>query len=84
MVTTIAFHLLAYCIIVVSAAVVLRLCARRRPKLRSLAVRLITIFGIFAVAAAYVWLDLGPRLDHRIALQNQPLLLPRAPSSIEI
>lgn len=84
MVTTIAFYLFLYCAGVLGGALVLRLCARRRAKLRSLTARLLAVFGIFAIAAGYVWIDLGPRIDHRIALQNQPLLFPTPPRTIEI
>jgi hypothetical protein len=84
MVTTIAFYLLTYCVGVLGGGVLLRLCARRRPRMRSLALRLIAVFGIFAVAAGYVWLDLGPQIDQRIALHDQPLLLPAPPLQIEI
>lgn len=84
MVTTIAFHLLTYCLGVFGGALMVRLCARRRPGVRSLTARLIAIFGIFAIAAAYVWLELGPEIDHFTALRNQPLLLPTQPHSIEI
>jgi len=84
MVTTIAFYLLLYCASVFGGGLVLRLCARWRPKMRPLAIRLIAVFGIFALGAGYVWLDLGPEIDQRIALQDQPLLLPEPPRQIEI
>jgi len=84
MVTTIAYYLLLYCAGVLGGALALRLCARRRPRMRALTARIFAVFGIFALAAGYVWLDLGPKIDHRIAVHDQPLVLPTPPRSIEI
>lgn len=82
MITTVAFYLLIYCAGVLLLAGGLRLLGRR---FRGLTRRMVAVFGVFALTAAYVWIDLGPEVDHLIAHhQEQAPLLPPEPRQIPI
>lgn len=81
MITTVAFYILLYSGGVLLLAAGLRLLGRR---FRGLATRIAAVFGIFALAAAYVWVDLGPEIDHQLASHDQPLIVPQGPRQIEI
>ncbi len=73
----------AYLITLLASAVVLLAAAawallRRRREARETAFRIGVTFAVFALAAGYVWLEVGPKLDHRLEARERPLL-PRSP-----
>jgi predicted acyltransferase len=74
MITTIAQTLTLFCTIVVVLAGATWVATLRRHTPRQVAHRIAVTFGVFAVAAGYVWLDVGPDLDERLARRDQPLL----------
>ena len=74
MITTIAQTLSLFCTVVVVLAAASWVLTLRHHTPRQVAHRIAVTFGVFAVAAGYVWLDLGPDLDARLARYDQPLL----------
>jgi hypothetical protein len=74
MITTIAQTLTLFCTVVVVLAAASWVLTLRYHTPRQVAHRIAVTFGVFAVAAGYVWLDVGPDLDARLARHDQPLL----------
>ena len=82
MITTIAQTLTLFCTIVVVLAGATWVLTLRHHTPREVAQRIALTFGVFAVAAGYVWLDLGPNLDARLARYDQPLLAEPRPVDV--
>jgi hypothetical protein len=74
MITAIAQTLTLFCTVVVVLAAATWVSTLKRHTPRQAAHRIAVTFGVFALAAGYVWLDLGPDLDARLAQHDQPLL----------
>jgi hypothetical protein len=74
MTTTIAYTLTCFSGNVVLLAALAWLLLPRRREARRVAQRIAVTFGVFALAAGYVWLELGPDLDHRLQAHGRPLL----------
>jgi hypothetical protein len=75
MITAIAQTLTLFCTVVVVLAATTWVATLRRHTPRQVAHRIAVTFGVFAVAAGYVWLDLGPDVDARLAQRgDRPLL----------
>jgi hypothetical protein len=83
MITTIAQTLTLFCTVVVVLAATTWIATLKRHTPRQVAHRIAVTFGVFAVAAGYVWLDLGPGLDARTARQDRPLLAAPDPRPVE-
>jgi drug/metabolite transporter (DMT)-like permease len=80
MIATIAQTLTLFCTLVVVLAAATWVLTLRRHTPRQIAHRIAVTFGVFAVAAGYVWLDLGPDLDARLAAHDRaPLADPERP-----
>ena len=84
MTTTIAYTLTSFSAAVVLLAAVSWLLLRRCREARKAALRIGVTFGVFAVAAGYVWLEVGPNLDHRLEVRERPLLANPAPREVEV
>ena len=82
MITHAAFATLQFSALVVAFALLARFLTRPGSELRRSAVGVAVMFAVFAVAAAYVWLALGPEIDHRLEVRDQPLM--RNPPPIEM
>jgi apolipoprotein N-acyltransferase len=74
MIAAIAQTLTLFCTVVVVLAATIWVLTLRRHTPRQVAHRIAVTFGVFAVAGGYVWLDLGPDLDARLAAHDRPLL----------
>jgi hypothetical protein len=75
MITTIAQTLTLFCTVIVMAAASGWLLAYARGfRGAPAAQRIAVLFAVFALAAGYVWLDLGPEIDGRMATHFAPLL----------
>ncbi len=75
MITAIAQTVTLFCLIVVLSAALSWLWARwRGSSAEQVATRIAITFGVFALAAGYVWLDLGPGLDGRLDHRDRPLV----------
>jgi apolipoprotein N-acyltransferase len=74
MITTIAQTLTLFCTVVVVLAATAWIATLRRHTPRQAAHRIAVTFGVFGVAAGYVWLDVGPDIDARLAHHDRPLL----------
>lgn len=74
MTTTIAHTLALFSTAVVLLAAVAWALLRRRGEARRAAQRIGVTFAVFALAAGYVWLEVGPDLDHRLQAQDRPLM----------
>jgi hypothetical protein len=74
MITAIAQTLTLFCTVVVVLAAATWVATLKRHTPRQAAHRIAVTFGVFALAAGYVWFDLGPDLDARLAQHDQPLL----------
>jgi hypothetical protein len=57
---------------------------RRRGEARRVAQRIGVTFAVFAFAAGYVWLEVGPELDHRLRAQDRPLLARPGPQEQDV
>ena len=84
MLTQLAFTVLQFSLAVVAWALLIRVFCRRGSEVGRAAVRVAVLFGVFAVAAGYVWLTLGPEIDHRLQVRDRPLLLKPAPFEMEV
>ena len=84
MITTIAQTLTLFCTVVVVLAATTWVLTLRRHTPRQVAHRIAVTFAVFAVAAGYVWLDIGPDLDARLARHDQPLLAGPDPQPIDV
>ena len=84
MITQTALTALQFSVLVAALALLARLACRRRPALRRAATRVVVMFGVFAAAAAYIWSDLGPEIDHLLEVGDQPLLLNPPPDEMEV
>ena len=74
MITAVAQTLTLFCTVIMVAAASGWLLARARwINGAQAAQRIAVLFAVFAVASGYVWLDLGPDLDARLAQHDQPL-----------
>ncbi len=84
MITHTAFTILGFSVAVVACALLACVLTRRGSGPRRAAVRLAVMFGVFALAAGYVWLELGPEIDHRLEVRDHPLLLRPMPDEMEV
>ena len=84
MISTIAQTLTLFCTVVVVLAAATWIVTLRRHTPRQVAHRIAVTFGVFAVAAGYVWLDVGPDLDARLAHHDRPLLANPDPRPIDV
>ena len=84
LVTATAHAVFTFSAVICLTALAAILVCRRRQSARRLAGRLVALFGIFACAAAYVWLDLGPTVDGRLSAEVQTVPLPSTPRSFDI
>ena len=84
MITTIAYTLTLFTTAVLLLATVTWVLLRRRGEARRAAERITVTFAVFAFAAGYVWLEVGPDLDHRLQAWDQPLLARPAPQEQEV
>lgn len=83
MVTTAAMAVTVYSGVLAFIGAVLLLAARTRPRLRRAGARVMTIFGIFALASLYVWVELGPEIDGKLVSSSYPRL-PPAPRAFDV
>ena len=74
MISAIAQTLTLFCTLVVVLAAASWVLTLRRHTPRQVAHRIAVTFGVFALAAGYVWLDLGPDLEARLAAHDRPPL----------
>jgi hypothetical protein len=72
MVTAIAFSVLCYSLVVGLAGLATWLLGLRFAALRRAGARITLTFAVFAIAAGYVWLELGPHLDLEVRLRHEP------------
>ena len=59
MTTHTAWIVLEFCLVVCALALALRQVRRFNPTARRTATRIAVTFGVFALAAGYVWLEIG-------------------------
>lgn len=83
MVTTAALMVMLYSGAVALLGAVLRLFAGHGSRYRAMGLRLIVLFGVFAAAGCYVWVDLGPTVDARLASETRPAI-PPAPKVLDV
>ena len=77
MTTHTAWIVLEFCLVVCALALALRQVRRFNPTARRTATRIAVTFGVFALAAGYVWLEIGPHVDQRLTVQtDRPLISP--------
>lgn len=67
MITSAALAALYYSAAVTALALVARLSIRRRPAIRAAATRVLVVFAVVGIAAAYVCIELGPEVDAALA-----------------
>jgi hypothetical protein len=84
MTTAIAYSLTLFSTAVLLLATTGWALLRRRDEARRAAQRITVTFAVFAIAAGYVWLEVGPDLDHRLQAWDQPLLARPAPQEQEV
>jgi hypothetical protein len=85
MTTTIAQTLTLFSAAVMLLAAAAWTLLRRRAEARRVAQRIGVTFAVFGLAAGYVWLELGPDLDHRLLTRERPLLAqPGSPQEQEV
>ena len=84
MTTTIAHTLTLFSTAVVLLAAVAWALLRGRGEARRAAQRIAVTFAVFALAAGYVWLEVGPNLDYRLQVQDRPLLGGSGPQEQEV
>ena len=84
MITPIAQTLTLFCTVVVVLAAATWVATLRRHTPRQVAHRIAVTFGVFAVAAGYVWLAVGPDLDARLAQRDRPLLAQPVPGPFDV
>jgi hypothetical protein len=83
MVTTTAMVVMFYSGAVALTGAVLLFIARHRPRLRGMGLRLITLFGVTALASFYIWVDLGPSVDAQLTSDPRPAI-PAAPRTMDV
>jgi hypothetical protein len=84
MTTTIAYTLTVFSSAVVLLAALGWLLLRRRREARRTAVRIGVTFAVFALAAGYVWLELGPDLDQQLQARGRPHLPDQAARELDV
>lgn len=57
---------------------------RLRQGVRRAANRIAVTFGVFALAAGYVWLEVGPEVDRRLAAEANPTLIQPPPREQDV
>lgn len=83
MITYAAFATLQFSALVAVFALLARMLTRPGSELRRTAVGVAVMFAVFAATAAYVWLALGPEIDHRLEVRDQPFLFNPPPAEME-
>ena len=78
MTTTIAHTLALFSTAVALLAAVAFALLRRRGEAQRVARRIGVTFAVFGLAAGYVWLEVGPDLDHRLQARDGPCWPSRA------
>ncbi len=71
MVTATAISVFGYSAVAFAGGLLLLVLSFRWPQLRGGACRMLALFGVFAIASAYVWIELGPEADHRQQAKDQ-------------
>ena len=85
MITTVAQMLTLFCTVAVVVAATTWVATLRRHTPRQVAHRIAVAFGVLAVAAGYVWLDVGPELDERrLVRHDRPPVADPDPHPIEV
>jgi hypothetical protein len=85
MITAIAQTVTLFCMIVLVAAALAWLWARGRgSSAEPVATRIAITFAVFALAAGYIWLELGPDLDGRFAHRDRPLVAEPGPQPVDV
>jgi hypothetical protein len=51
---------------------------------RRTANRIAATFGVFALAAGYIWLEVGPAVDRRLAADHHPTVIPPPPREQDV
>ena len=72
MITAAAFTAFGFSGTVLLLASLLFVLSFRWRALRRPATRMLVMFGIFALASGYIWLDLGPTTDLRLQASEHP------------
>ena len=80
MITGAAIAAVQYSASILFCAILVRLLVRRPAQVRALATRIATVFGVICLAALYVWLEVGPEIDARLAAGGEVRLPPPAVS----
>ncbi len=83
MITQLALTILQFTGLVAALAILARLVSRLGTEPRRAATRVAVMFGVFALAAGYVWLELGPEVDFRLRHHHDPLALQPPPHEME-
>lgn len=60
------------------------LVTRRGSPARRIAARILAASGVLALGAAYVWLELGPEVDHRLESRYRPLVDNPPPAEMDV
>lgn len=74
MFSSIGYAALVFCVIVMAGSLMLMLLGWRWSNLRASAIRLLVVSTIFAIASAYVWIQVGPSVDYRTQVNQIPRL----------
>ena len=74
MYANVGFSVLIFSVAVLSVATLFLFLGGRVRTVRPIAIRLVVMFGIFAVAGAYVWTNAGPTADLKTEIKEMPTL----------
>jgi hypothetical protein len=51
---------------------------------RRAANRIAVTFGVFALAAGYIWIEVGPEVDRRLAAESYPMVIQQPPHEQDV
>lgn len=51
---------------------------------RRAANRIAVTFGVFALSAGYIWIEVGPEVDRRLAAESYPMVIQQPPREQDV
>jgi hypothetical protein len=84
MTTHAAWIVLNFSLVVCALSLGVARVRRLGRRARRAAHRIAVTFGVFALAAGYIWLEVGPAFDRRLAADQHPTILKPPPREQDV